>query len=173
MGEHDTLYHRLFSHAGMVAQLLREFVAEPWLDDVDLDGIERYNAKFHAETKEEREGDVIWRLPLRTGGDAYLVLLLEFQSTVQRFMSLRTMVYVGLLWQHLEKEKRLLPDGRLPPVVPVVLYNGKPRWTSPLSLRELVGLPQNSPLWQWQPEMRYYLLEECAYSDTTWRPVTR
>jgi hypothetical protein len=44
MPDHDALYHRLFSHSGMVAQLLREFVAGPWLDDLDLDGMERMNA---------------------------------------------------------------------------------------------------------------------------------
>ena len=40
------------------------------------------------------------------------------------------MVYAGLLWQHLVKEKRLPPDGKLPPILPVVLYNGDRRWTA-------------------------------------------
>ncbi len=44
MADHDALYHRLFSHAGMVAQLLREFVAEPWVETLDLDAMERVNA---------------------------------------------------------------------------------------------------------------------------------
>ena len=65
----------------MVAQLLREFVAGPWLDELDLDAMERMNAKFHAETTDRRDGDMIWRIPRRGGGDTYLVLLLEFQST--------------------------------------------------------------------------------------------
>ena len=77
MPDHDSLYHRLFDHPGMVIQLLREFVVEPWLDDLDLDGMERMNAKFHANTGERREGDMIWRIPLRKGGDAYLMLLLD------------------------------------------------------------------------------------------------
>ena len=69
MPDHDALYHRLFSHPGMVAQLLREFVAGPWLDELDLDGMERMNAKFHAETTHRRDGDMIWRIPRRGGGD--------------------------------------------------------------------------------------------------------
>jgi len=124
MPDHDTLYHRFFSHPGMVAQLLREFVPGPWLNDLDLDGMERLNAKFHADTDESRYGDMIWRLPRRDGGETWLVLLLEFQSASDPWMALRVLVYAGLLWQHLVKEKRLLPDGRLPPVLPVVLYNG-------------------------------------------------
>lgn len=47
MADHDALYHRLFSHPGMVAQLLREFLAGPWVDGLDLDAMERVNTKFH------------------------------------------------------------------------------------------------------------------------------
>jgi hypothetical protein len=127
--------------------------------------MERLNAKFHAETGERREGDVIWRIPRRGGGDTYLMLLLEFQSTPDRWMALRALVYVGLLWQHLVREKQLPPDGRLPPVLPVVVYNGDPRWAMPLALRELVGLPEETPLWRYQPDMCYHIVDEGAFSD--------
>ena len=70
-------------------------------------------------------------------------------------MALRATVYVGLLWQHIVKEKQLAQDGRLPPVFPVVHYNGDPAWVMPVSLDALIGLPAESPLWRWQPRMRY------------------
>ena len=165
MRDHDGLYHRLFDHPGMVAQLLREFVAGPWLDDLDLERMERQNAKFHAETGDRREGDMIWRIPRRGGGDTYLVLLLEFQSTPYHWMALRVLVYASLLWQQLLNEKSLLPDGRLPPILPVVLYNGDRRWAAPLALHELVGLPRNSPLWQWQPAISYQIVDEGAFPE--------
>jgi hypothetical protein len=87
--DHDALYHRLFSHPGMVAQLLREFVDEPWVDELELAGMERISAKFHASGGERRDSDVIWRIPRRDGGDAYLLLLLEFQSRSDHWMALR------------------------------------------------------------------------------------
>jgi hypothetical protein len=113
----------------------------------------RENAKFHAETGDRRDGDMIWRIPRRDGGDTYL-LLLEFQSSSDRWMPLRVLAYASLLWQHLVDGKRLLPNGRLPPIMPVVLFNGDRRWAAPLALCELIGLPSDSPLWQWQPAMR-------------------
>lgn len=149
----------------MVAQLLREFVAGPWLDELDLDGMARLNAKFHAATGDRREGDMIWRIPRRDGGDTYLVLLLEFQSTPDPWMALRMLVYASLLWQQLLTEKSSLPDGRLPPILPVVLYNGDRRWAAPLALRDLVGLAEGSPLWQWQPAMRYQIVDEGAFPE--------
>jgi len=163
--DHDALYHRFFSDPAIVAQLLREFVAGPWLDGLDLDGLERVNTKLHADTGEQRAGDMVWRIPRRDGGDAYVMLLLEFQSTAERWMALRMLVYAGLLWQQLVREKRLLPDGKLPPILPVVLYNGDPRWKAPRALQDLIGLPDDSPLWQWQPDMRYHLIDEGAFTQ--------
>ena len=34
MRDHDHLYHRLFENPAIVAELLRDFVAGPWLDDL-------------------------------------------------------------------------------------------------------------------------------------------
>lgn len=164
MTDHDSLYHRLFAHPGMVAQLLRDFIEEPWVQDLDLTAMERFNAKFHADSGERRDGDMVWRIPVKGGADLYLLLLLEFQSTPERWMALRVAVYVGLLYQHLVKENLLPPGGRLPPVLPMVLYNGDPRWVMPLSLRELIDLPPGSPFWPWQPDMRYHLIDEGAWT---------
>ncbi|HAB08131.1 MAG TPA: transposase, partial [Alcanivorax sp.] len=45
-----------------------------------------------------RHGDAVWRI--RWGEEwLYVYLLLEFQSSVDRFMALRIMVYTGLLHQ--------------------------------------------------------------------------
>ncbi len=148
----------------MVAQLLREFVEDPWVGELDLDEMQRVNARFHGRAGRRRDSDVIWRIPMRAGGDAYLLLLLEFQSKIDRFMAVRVMVYAGLLWQQLVQEKRLTPDGRLPPVFPVVIYNGDPRWHAPDALAPLIALPEGSPLWQWQPGMRHRVIDEGAFA---------
>lgn len=160
MTDHDGLYHRLFSHPEMVVELLRDFVDEPWIADLDLTGLERLNARFDGVDGERRDGDIVWRVPLHSGGEGYLLLLLEFQSTVDRWMALRVLVYAGLLWQHLVKEKRLSPDGLLPPVFPLVLYNGDLRWTATEDLASLISVPMGSGLESWQPSARYRVIDE-------------
>jgi hypothetical protein len=162
--DHDALYHLLFSHPGVVAQLLRGFV-DIDLGDADLSGMERLNTKFHAVTGQRRESDMIWRIPRLGDDDAYLVLLLEFQSTSDQYMALRVLTYAGLLWQHLINEQRLMTHGRLPPILPVVVYNGDARWRAPKMLRPLVGLPTGSALWPWQPDARYHLVDAGAFSE--------
>jgi hypothetical protein len=163
--DHDALYSRLFSHPGVVAQLLRGFVDGPWLADLDLEAIERLNTKFHADTGQRREGDMVWRIPRRDGEDTYLLLLLEFQSTSDHYMALRVLAYAALLWQQLVREQQRVLDRKLPPLLPVVLYNGEAPWRGPVTLHELVGLPEVSSLWRWQPEMHYHLIDVGSFSE--------
>ncbi|MBF0425560.1 MAG: Rpn family recombination-promoting nuclease/putative transposase [Magnetococcales bacterium] len=165
MTDHDSLYHRFFSHPAMVADLLRGFMEREILDELDLSRMSRVNTKFTAFRGARRRSDVIWEIPLRGGGHLFVLLLLEFQSTVDAWMSLRTLVYAGLLYQQLVDERKLKPDQGLPPLLPIVLYNGEPRWNAPIDIRALIRLPPGSPLWPFQPAMRYHTLDEGAYTE--------
>ena len=169
MSEHDSPYKLLFSHAEMVADLLRGFVKEPWVEEMDLTTLERVSSSFVTEDLQDREGDVIWRLRFR-GGWLYVYLLLEFQSTVDRFMALRMMVYVGLLYQKIIQEKQLTSEGRLPAVLPVVLYNGGRSWNAPEEMSDLIEQIAGG-LDRYQPKMRYLLLEESRYTEEELAPL--
>ena len=142
---------------------MREFVPKAMAVGVDFARMERVNAKFHAGRGRRREGGVIWRLPMPDGTDVYLHLLFEFQSTVDWWMSVLTQVYTGLLRQHIIVEKKLKPGDLLPPVLSIVLYNGDQRRNAPTDLASLIALPPESPFWPWQPQARYYLLDEGAF----------
>ena len=148
----------------MVEGLVREFV--PQAPDVGLDfsGLQRVNPKFHSGRRSARlrEGDVIWRLPTREGGD-YLYLLIEFQSESDGWMAVRAQVYQGLLWQQVIDEQKLQVGAPLPPLLLLVLYNGERRWKATTTTSELIGLPPDSALWYWQPQARYYLLDIGAF----------
>ncbi|MBF0342211.1 MAG: Rpn family recombination-promoting nuclease/putative transposase, partial [Magnetococcales bacterium] len=157
----DSLYHRLFAHPEMVADLLRHFLEPSVVAELDLTGLRRHNTKFTAgQSGSRRRGDMVWEIPLQAGGSLFVLLILEFQSDIDPWMVLRLDVYTGLLYQQLVDERRLKPEEGLPPVLPVVIYNGLPRWHAATSLRELIRLPEHSPLWKFQPEMRYYMLDE-------------
>ena len=80
-------------------------------------------------------------------------------------MAIRTLVYVGLLYQHLIRENRLAQNGQLPPVFPLVLYNGDARWNAVQDVKDLIALPANTPLWSYQPVLRYYLVDESRYPE--------
>jgi len=139
------------------------FVEEDWVKQIDFTTLERVNTKFHADSLQRREGDLIFRVESFDGQPTYLYLLLEFQSKPDRWMAVRCMVYVGLLYQQLIKEKKITASQQLPPVFPLVLYNGDAKWQSPTDLKSLIDLPKSAKLWPYQPAVRYYLIDESRF----------
>ncbi|HEX4966821.1 MAG TPA: Rpn family recombination-promoting nuclease/putative transposase [Thermoanaerobaculia bacterium] len=166
MAEHDHGYRRLFSHPEMVADLLRGFVREAWVHELDFSTLERVPDTYTTrKLRSRRESDVVWRV--RWGKDRwlYVYLLLEFQSTVDPFMALRFMVYLGLFYQNLLRHHELTPDGKLPPVLPLLLYNGRAPWGAVLDVSELIDRVPGG-LEQYRPQLRYCLLDEERIADS-------
>jgi predicted transposase YdaD len=81
--EHDNSYKLLFSHARMVEDLLRGFIQEPWVQEVDFTTLERVSESHVSDDLHDREDDLIWRVRWRADW-LYIYLLLEFQSTADR-----------------------------------------------------------------------------------------
>ncbi|MCK4604312.1 MAG: Rpn family recombination-promoting nuclease/putative transposase [Deltaproteobacteria bacterium] len=163
MAEYDQSYKNLFSHPQLVRDLLQGFIKEQWVAGLDLDTLEKVNGSYIADDLREREDDIIWRV--RWGKEwIYVYLLLEFQSTVDPYMAVRLLTYVGLLYQDIIKTKQLLGNGKLPPVLPLVLYNGERAWNAS---RDIGSLIQHIPggLEQYRPDFQYLLIDESYYQQ--------
>jgi predicted transposase YdaD len=128
VAEHDGGYRLLFSHPEMVADLLRAFIPEDWVRDIDLSTLEQAPGDYVTPGLSSRESDIVWRVRWGEDNLLYVYLLFEFQSTVDPWMALRMTVYVGLLYQELLKRREIPRSGKLPPVLPLVLYNGNLLW---------------------------------------------
>ena len=74
------------------------------------------------------------------------------------------MIWRLKIGERLVKLDELAPDNLLPPILPIVLYNGEKPWEVPLELHQLY-FPAPQELQQYQPRMRYWLLEERALLD--------
>lgn len=167
---HDASYKDLFSHPEMVADLLRGFVPEPWVAELDFSTLEKVGGSYVSDDLRTREDDLVWRVRLRDGW-LYVYLLLEFQSSVEQYRAVRVMTYIGLLYQDLIRRRDLAPGGRLPPVVPIVLYNGLPRWDAAVDVADLVAVGPGG-LATYRPQVRYLLIDEGALPVTA-LPETR
>ena len=159
---HDSSYKFLFSNPEFVRDLIIGFIPDDWLHSLDYETLEKVPGSYITEDFKQREDDIVWRV--KVGGEwLYLYLLIEFQSSVDKYMALRMMVYVGLLYQDLVKRGEILADGRLPPILPIVLYNGSQRWTAAIDIADLIpavpGLVS-----EFKPSLKYLLIDESAYS---------
>lgn len=163
MAQHDNSYKLLFSHPEMVRDLLVGFVQEPWLAELDLSTLEKVSGSYVSDDLRDREDDIIWRLQFK-GRWLYLYLLLEFQSSVDPYMAVRVLTYLGLLYQDLIHQKIVSGGQKLPPVLPIVLYNGKPRWRAATEIGQLIETVPVG-LGDYAPRMKYLLLDEGAIDE--------
>ena len=67
---------------------------------------------------------------------------------------------------HLLKNKVTTPKGGLPPVFPIVLYNGSQRWTEEQDVYEMVQPEPPAFLRVYQPHLRYYPLAQAPFAAT-------
>jgi hypothetical protein len=80
-------------------------------------------------------------------------------------MPIRLMHYVACFYDHLLKTRVTTPGSGLPPVFPIVLYNGSQRWTAEQDVYEMVQPEPPGFLRVYQPHLRYYLVDEGRYTD--------
>ena len=156
----DPAYKRLFSRPRMVRDLLSGFAARDWSADLDLASLTPLPASYVSHDLRQRHGDLVWRVRFKDDRWLYVVLLLEFQSAVDRSMAVRMLTYTALLYQKLIAEGVLRERSVLPPVLPVVIYNGRMPWTVPVDVAELIASGRGGALARYQPSQRYFLLDE-------------
>ena len=160
---HDPAYKLIFSRPRMVRDLLDGFAARGWSDALDFDTLAPLPASFVSRDLQQRHGDLVWRIRFRGDRWLYLMLLLEFQASVDPAMAVRMLAYTALLYQRLAADGALRDRNTLPPVLPVVIYNGRRPWTAPVEMKDLVTSSQR--LSPYQPSQRYYLLDAARTAD--------
>ena len=152
---HGKGYKRLFSNRTILRQLLETFVREDWVKEVDFEKGEAIDKTFIDERYRTKESDLIYKLPLRDS-NTYIYIILEFQSTAPRFMALRVLNYLTDFYMDYVKTHARLRT--LPPVFPIVLYNGDNPWRAPTTLAELVD--RSDLLGPYQVTFEYFKIAE-------------
>ena len=109
---------------------------------------------------ERREADLIFKVNLG-GENAYIYILMEFQSSPDKAIPVRMLNYITMFYDYLLRQSKA---GKLPPVLPLLIYNGRRDWNVPLKLEELIEpyIPE-----RYIPHFEYLPIIEKNYSDET------
>ncbi len=151
--QHDATYKAAFTHTRMMRDqllLLEQLVGDrlPMLRRLRLDTLQRLSSEYLTDNLERRFGDMVWRVGLQPASPddeaeephwLHILVMLEFQSRPEWIMAARVQNYASLLYLALHKEKPFSASNPIPPVLPIVLYNGSTPWRAPLRLSALKG----------------------------------
>ena len=131
MGDKDRAFRNFLSDKVLFFQFLRRFLRFGTLEGVGLEDIELENVSFISQELVARESDVLYRIR-RGGKETYIYILVEHQSSVDHLMPFRLLAYMVRIWERCVEEagsKSRRKSYLLPPVIPVVFYDGMQKWT--------------------------------------------
>ena len=138
---HDSLFRALVSNPRRAAALLREHLPGDMAALIDFQHPpEPQEGSFVDGTGAKTQCDALFRVRLKGGQDARVYVLLEHKSKVDPATPLQVAKYMLNIWARELEETR--GAGKLPMILPVVFYHGSGAWTAPLSLAEMIEVPE-------------------------------
>ncbi len=140
-GPHDLFARYTFGHPERAAAELRAVLPAHVVSEVDWSSLRREPGSVVDPELRETESDLLFTARLHTGRSLLLYVLLEHQSTVDRWMALRMLRYVV---RQVERWRQEHPEStRLPVIIPLVMYHGPDgAWTAPRRVEDLFELPE-------------------------------
>ena len=142
--DHDAAWKRLFGLPALIEHLLVGF-AGPAARRLDFGTLRQLPADSVDAGARRLRGDAAWRVDFNDATGRSLVLLLEFQSRVDRSMAERMLGYTGAARRRLSRQGAADADGEVR-VLPAVLYSGDRPWNAPGGTGE-VGVTAKGEAW--------------------------
>lgn len=155
---YDSAYKYIFSNKTIFCQLIKSFVDEDFVKEIDESHIDLMDKSFVSDEFLQRESDIIYRVKLGKK-DIYIYILLEFQSTVDKTIPVRMLLYLIQFYDLLFRNSQ---KGKLPAVFPILIYNGQDNWTVPVNIKDLIDrrIPD-----KYIPSFEYYNIIEKNIPD--------
>ncbi len=155
--QHDETYKLIFSHPGAVEDLVRSFVGKDLAEEFDFETLEPLPTDRISEELVRRQLDLLWKIRFRRKW-LYVLIHIEFQSEVDPFMALRVLTYVCLSYEDLIRRGEVKAGDKLPPILPVVIYNGRAPWRAATDISELIA-PVPAPLRRYLPRAGHVVFD--------------
>ena len=156
---HDHLFRSVFGEdkETEAANLLQAYLPPALSRELLWSSLKWQSASFIDDRLRDSESDLLYAVRRKSdGAAAWLYVLLEHQSTPDRWLRLRLLKYSIRIW---ERDRRRHPtDQQLRPIVPLVLYQGGRVWGEAREFAELFAEPVRD--WPGVPRYAHLLIDQ-------------
>lgn len=105
---------------------------------------------------------MIFRVRLKNGGEAYIFIVLEHKSMVDKLVAFQLLRYSVSIWEGTSGKKA----NSFPIIFPIVFYHGKSEWSVSESFSALFKLNKELEAFRpYLPEFRYCLFDLTKFKD--------
>src|SRR3989339_238541 len=140
--QHDKAYKDLLSNKEYFVKLLKSFVHEDWVNDINENSLEYENKSYILHDYNNKESDIVFKMKLQDT-EVILYCLLELQSSNDHSMPIRLLFYMTSIWNEILKntkqEEIEKSNFKLPAIIPMVLTNAKENWTVKRNFKEIIN----------------------------------
>lgn len=155
---HDAFFRRILSDPAVAAEFLRCYLPPALGAALDLTTVALEETSFTDHKLRRHAADLLFRIQLMGGGEAYILVLLEHKSAPDERVALQVLRYAVLKWDRLA-----LP---LPLIIPVVVYHGATPWRIGKTFGSLFAkLPGGKDWRRYLPDFEYYLCDLSQFRD--------
>ncbi len=168
---HNACFKDFFKDPEFVKAFIKYHIPEEICSLLDLDTIQVDLSGFVSQEHREYYADVTVTVQLKGHTDnVNIYILLEHKSTPEFLTRLQILNYEVQKWMDL-KRKDQLQQGRLPVIIPVVIYHGKGRWNYSLKFSDLFELP-SEVLRPFVPEFKHMVHDISSMEDDEFKTTT-
>lgn len=154
---HDKLFKAVFSNVEEAVTFLQLHLPPAVRDLIDWSTLRLVEGSFIDADFAERESDLLYQVALFDYQQPVLLyLLFEHQSRPDKWMPRRLLRYIDRTWD--ESFKLYPAQTELPPVVPLVFYQGESSWNYSTELADLI--PEFARGWSFVPHFAHILIDQ-------------
>ena len=155
---HDKLFRTVFADTEEAALFLREHLPAALSERLDWPSLALLETSFVDEALRESESDLLYTVQMKESEvRAFLYLLFEHQSKPDPWMRFRLLKYMCRIWD--ESFKQHPEQSELPPILPVVFYQGERAWLPSTEFADLFPAAEREH--SFLPRFTHYLIVKC------------
>ena len=132
----------MFRDKDNTKHFLKEHLSQEVLRYMDLDSLLLENVTYIDDQLKKYFSDLVFTVNIDDqefpAGKIYL--LFEHKSYPDEMVALQILRYMALQWKDMIAQARI-PSRKLPPIIPIVIYQGQETWKVSSSFQDMVDMP--------------------------------
>ncbi|MFO8032775.1 MAG: Rpn family recombination-promoting nuclease/putative transposase [Desulfohalobiaceae bacterium] len=142
---HESLFLKVFKDKENTKHFLQQHLAQDLLEHADWDSMYLENVSYLDDEMRKHFSDLVFsvRMGQQEFSAAKVYLLFEHKSSPESLVGLQVLRYMALQWKEMYDQGQIA-GGKLPPIIPIVIYQGRGSWKARASFQELVELPSET-----------------------------
>lgn len=154
----DEMFKNIFEDKHIFLMLLQDYIKESWVNELREEHLTLNDPLYTSITETKRQNDMVYTIK-RDNQEIFVYIILEHQSKVNHIMSFRILEYMTRLWRrYIDNNSEISEkkEFKLPPIYPIVFYDGEYNWTAASEFKDKVN---NSEIFEgYIPDFKYELI---------------